>query len=401
MMILASTSISFLSIILFIISLGVLVIIHELGHLSMAKLFKVYCFEFSVGFGPAILQRKPNPEKGQETTISLRCIPLGGYVAMYGESESIPEGLNVPPERSLLAVKKWKRAIIVSAGIILNFVLGYVLFAANTIFFPQRYGTNQITVVEKIDDKDSPAFLADLKTDEFVRKISWQYLPHGSTSDDYKEEAIEIKSYADLSDSFNNKIPSPSSLDDKIKITFYTCTYEQFQEDSSFMGTPHTMVLSAIKTGESKTEVFYGWETMGISFVRTFRYKFGTALKVAGEDWWNSTTLIAKTLAGLFVGKGYDQIGGPVAILQVSSEILNYGFGSYLMLWGMISVNLAIFNLLPFPGLDGWHLLVIIIEGITKKEIPSKVKNIVSTIGMILLFALMAVILVKDVIGLF
>ena len=71
------------------------------------------------------------------------------------------------------------------------------------------------------------------------------------------------------------------------------------------------------------------------------------------------------------------------------------------MLWGMISVNLAIFNLLPFPGLDGWHLLVIIVEGITKKEIPSKVKNIVSTIGMILLFALMAVVFIKDIIGIF
>ena len=161
------------------------------------------------------------------------------------------------------------------------------------------------------------------------------------------------------------------------------------------------MTLSAVIVSESKTEVFYGWETMGISFVRTFRYKFGTALKVAGEDWWESTSLIAKTLAGLFVGKGYDQIGGPVAILQVSSQILNYGFGSYLMLWGMISVNLAIFNLLPFPGLDGWHLLVIIVEGITKKEIPSKVKNIVSTIGMILLFALMAVVFIKDIIGIF
>ena len=70
MMILASTSISFLSVILFIISLGVLVIIHELGHLSMAKLFKVYCFEFSVGFGPAIWQKKPKKEKGQETIVS-------------------------------------------------------------------------------------------------------------------------------------------------------------------------------------------------------------------------------------------------------------------------------------------------------------------------------------------
>ena len=73
----------------------------------------------------------------------------------------------------------------------------------------------------------------------------------------------------------------------------------------------------------------------------------------------------------------------------------------FIYLWGAISVNLAIFNLLPFPGLDGWHLLVVIVEGITKKEIPEKVKNIVSTIGLILLFGLMIFIMGRDIIRLF
>ncbi len=91
--------------------------------------------------------------------------------------------------------------------------------------------------------------------------------------------------------------------------------------------------------------------------------------------------------------------GGIVAIGFESSRILkNLGFSRFLELWGIISVNLAIVNLLPFPGLDGWQLLVLIVEATTRKKIPDKVKNIISFIGLALLFSLMAVILVFDVI---
>ena len=139
---------------------------------------------------------------------------------------------------------------------------------------------------------------------------------------------------------------------------------------------------------------------MGISAFEK-RLSFGEAFVRAGEDWWESATAIAKALGQLFIGKGLDQLGGPVAILTTSSAALQIGFGTFLWLWGMISVNLGIFNLLPFPGLDGWHLLVVTIEGITKKEIPAKVKNIVSLVGMIILFVFMGFILIKDIIGLF
>ena len=82
-------------------------------------------------------------------------------------------------------------------------------------------------------------------------------------------------------------------------------------------------------------------------------------------------------------------------------QISQLGFGYFLYFWGLISCNLAIFNLLPFPGLDGWHFLVLIIEGITKKDINPKVKAIMSTIGMLLLFGLMIAVTLKDVIKLF
>ena len=103
-----------ITIVLFIVSLSLLIVIHELGHLSMAKLFNVYCQEFSVGFGPALLKKRG---KGKETYFSIRAIPLGGYVSMYGEGVELEEGLVLPKERSLEGIKRWKKAIILVAGV--------------------------------------------------------------------------------------------------------------------------------------------------------------------------------------------------------------------------------------------------------------------------------------------
>jgi regulator of sigma E protease len=102
----------------------------------------------------------------------------------------------------------------------------------------------------------------------------------------------------------------------------------------------------------------------------------------------------------LFTGSG--EVSGIVGIFSTSSTILaDYGFASYLYLWGLISVNLAIFNLLPFPGLDGWQLLVTAVEAITRKKVPTKVKAIISAIGLVLLFGLMIFITIKDIVHLF
>ena len=103
----------------------------------------------------------------------------------------------------------------------------------------------------------------------------------------------------------------------------------------------------------------------------------------------------------MFTPKGFNNVGGVIQMFQMASSETAKGISNYLFLWGLISVNLAVFNLLPFPGLDGWHFLVLTIEGITRKDLPKKFKNVMSMIGMILLFALMIVITFKDIFGLF
>ena len=116
------------------------------------------------------------------------------------------------------------------------------------------------------------------------------------------------------------------------------------------------------------------------------------------KDFGDSSSLIVRALGQLFVSqKARDSTGGIIAVAVVSSNTLkNFGFGTFLKFWSIISVNLAIVNLLPFPGLDGWQLLVTIVEGVSRKKIPEKTKNIVSLIGIGLLMLLMILLVFKD-----
>ena len=397
-------SVNLLSVILFFVALGLLISIHELGHLLTAKLFNVYCFEYSLGFGPKIFQKKG---KGGETDYSIRAIPLGGYVAMFGETETIPEGVEVDPNRSLLAIKKWKRAIIMAAGVVLNFVLGFILMLSNTLFFPQSFATNKITVQETINETPTLAFKAGLKTGDEIISVERQYLPEGLISEDYPLEKIDVSTYDDL---WNKALAYvvPQNEDDVLNLTLNWIPVDNQNETNPEIKS-YTFILRVENTQKTVSSCTgseeideYKWATIGISnYTYQKRLGFFEAIKTAGKDWWEAATAIAEALGQLFIGKGFENLGGPVAILTTSSTALEIGFGTYLWLWGMISVNLGIFNLLPFPGLDGWHLLVVTIEGITKKEIPAKVKNIVSLVGMIILFAFMGFVFIKDIVGLF
>ena len=127
---------------------------------------------------------------------------------------------------------------------------------------------------------------------------------------------------------------------------------------------------------------------------------FGKRVQNTFIDFGEGSILVFKGIGSLFTG-GIKNMSGIVGIFNMSATLYgNYQFATYLWFWGLISVNLAIFNLIPFPGLDGWQILVTSIEGISKKKIPDKVKSIVSIVGLALLFALMIAIVVMDVLRL-
>ena len=390
-----------LNIIYFLLSLTVLVSIHELGHLSMAKLFGVYCEEYSIGFGPQIVSIAPKGfnRKGQprETKFSIRAIPLGGYVAMAGEGMEDEESLKqVPPHRFLQGIAKWKRAIIMIAGVTLNFILGFLLLFVSVLTTPIHIdntstsmnfytlaasapeGTEKTLLVSNELDINEIVVTANISGSE---KVTTYTIVPGTIT---KESELG---------NFLNDISSvgTTSVNDTIKVVF------NVEE-----GDPISFEMKSVaKKGENSNEITYSWDTK-IGWERdVYSPNFSQQLVLTGDRFIDCCLAIYKALGTIFTKEGLNNLGGPIAIVQQQMQISQLGFGYFLYFWGLISCNLAIFNLLPFPGLDGWHFLVLIIEGITRKEINPKVKSIMSTIGMLLLFGLMILVTFKDIFSLF
>jgi regulator of sigma E protease len=388
------------STLLFVFSLGVLVFIHELGHFAMAKWFNVYVKEFAIGFGPVLFQIK----KG-ETTYSIRAFPLGGYVAMFGEEVTV-DGIDIPQSRSLQGVSKPKRALIMSAGIVLNLVLAFVLFFLSNWGFTQRTLTNQLVVEE-----NSIAETAGIASDEvlvFTSLVAGTILVDTELGDDtYRLTLVDFESYEDtLSDlivfvSNDNGTASNATAvytpTDALSFVSFNLPIRTYASETEFSDRQVLITLPAVNIDGT-------WKLaeLGVSFlVYAQDYDFAQAFSASVDDWTRGVTLIVDSVFNLFRGQNLDQVGGIVAIFSTTSSILNtLGLGSYIFIWALISVNLAVFNLLPFPGLDGWHLLVITLEGIFRKEIPTKVKNVLSLIGFFILMALMVLLIVRDVIAL-
>ncbi len=390
-----------LNIIYFLLSLTVLVSIHELGHLSMAKLFDVYCEEYSIGFGPKIVSIAPKgfnrKGKPRETTFSIRAIPLGGYVAMAGEGMEDEESLKqVPPHRFLQGVAKWKRAIIMIAGVTLNFILGFVLLFVSVITTPTHIDNtstsmNFYTLSVNAPEGSEKTLLVSNELDINEIKVI------ANISGDTKETTYTIVPGTITKESvlgdFLNDISTVGSTSDKdtIKVIFDV----EEKEDISFE------MKTIVSKEENSDKINYSWDTR-IGWERdTYSPTFGQKIVLTGDRFIDCCLAIYRALGTIFTKEGLNNLGGPIAIVQQQMQISQLGFGYFLYFWGLISCNLAIFNLLPFPGLDGWHFLVLIIEGITKKDINPKVKSIMSTIGMLLLFGLMILVTLKDIIKLF
>ena len=406
-----------LYILLFIVFLSILIIVHELGHLAAAKAFNVYCLEYSVGMGPLLFKYK---RKNGETQFSLRGIPFGGYVSMYGEGVELPEGVEIPESRSLHGIKWWKRSIILIAGVTMNALLALTFFFISNCI-PQKDITyiNQISVAES-----SVAYNAGLRSEDIFKMDTYAY---------YDEVANVQRTYylADMQTTFDGNESTKyatcfnfATLSDlkHVDLSEFMYIYElkvdngNYVPDFSKYVTPNfqyaTIHLTKRVPGEDGKlkdgDVFtFNVEqkegvisSFGCSlYLETIRLNAGQAFVKTFKDFGESSVVLVKAIGQLFTSaEAWKQTGGVIAVAVETTGVLqNFGFAKFLYVWAFISVNLAIFNLLPFPGLDGWQLLVTFIEAGTRKKIPDKVKNIVSLIGLGLLLLLMGVILIKDV----
>jgi len=330
-----------MNIIFVIMSFSILVIIHELGHFCMAKFNDVKVLEFAIGMGPKIFSID-----GKETTYSLRAVPIGGYVRMLGE-EGETSDIRAFSNKSPL-----RRLSIVVAGPIMNFILAIVLFSIVSSL--KGY---LIPIVSKVVP-ESPAMVSGIKPGDKIISVN----------------NSKIKTWEDFVTQVN--ISKGNTLN---------ILLERDKEKKSLVITPK----KDEKDGTYKVGVYS-------TFVENPTVYQSVAY---GLDETGST--IKQTLLSLgmiFRGEASkNDIGGPVTIMRVTWEVSKAGLINLIAFSAFISIQLGIFNLLPFPALDGFWIFVSLYQIITRKEVDKNKIGIINTIGFALLLLLMVLVTIKDV----
>ena len=359
-----------LTIIVFILILGLLIFSHELGHFITAKKAGVKVEEFGFGFPPRIFGFK----KG-ETTYSLNAIPVGGFVKIFGE-----EGKRRSRSKFAFYNKPaWKRALILVMGVLMNMVVAAILLSVVHILgvptiIEQGQETNykniQIQVVETA--KNSPAENAGVKIGDAIISLS------------FGGEKAFIKEIEDVQTFV--AFHSGQEITMEIKRGGETLS-KQLTPRVNPPENEGALGIAMSKTGTMSypwyTAILKGFETAGRLFV------------VMIEMFW----LLIKNL--ITNGKMIGEVAGPVGIVVVTSQMVKLGLVYVLQFAAILSINLALLNILPFPALDGGRLLFLLIEKIKGKPIKFKTERLANSIGFAILIALMLIVTFRDVIRLF
>lgn len=363
-----------MSIVIFIIILGILIFVHELGHFITAKKSGIRVDEFAIGFPPKIFSFK----KGG-TDYSLNLIPFGGYVRIFGENPD-EESLDPNAKDSFVNKSKWTQAMILVAGVLFNILFAWLLFSVS-------FMTGFPSVVTE-ETKDDIVNANVVVTDVFENSPASQ---NGLMVGD---EIIYLKA-ADV------------SLTENLSVS----------KVQDFVG------------GHGNSEIEVGIEREGHIIIKNItptdevfedKFAIGIAMDLIGEIKLPAHEAVYKGFVmtgqmirditiglGLFIGQAFtgqadlDSVAGPVGIVSLVDDASNFGLVYLLGFTAFISLNLAVLNLVPFPALDGGRLLFILIEGITRKQIKPSVANTINFVGFAILILLMIIVTVSDVIKLF
>ncbi len=345
-----------MTLIYFILVLGITVFIHELGHFIFAKRAGIYVYEFSIGMGPKLFQIH---SKKDETVYSIRLFPIGGYVQMAGES--IEDDLNIPEDKRMQS-KTWvQRFLTIVAGVMFNFLLAIVLFFIIGLVSGSPSQTAYINEVIA----DSPAQEAGLVENSKIVSLN------------------------------GKKIYSMSHLALELEISYgKTFDFEILTDEDEIKK------VSIVPTKQVENDVeSYSY---GFSYGSHVEKGFLAALKYAITNVFSLIHQMVLVIFYLITGKlSLNNLSGPVGIYNVVGEAAKYGILTMMNLIGLLCVNVGFINILPLPAFDGGRLLFLIIEKIKGKPVDAKIENTIHSIGMILLLILMVVITYNDILRLF
>ena len=332
-----------------IVLLGVIIIVHELGHYAIGRLCGIGVVEFSVGFGPKLFGWK---RKGID--YSVRVLPFGGYCKFVGEDDdnSAPNAMNRMPV--------WKRFLTVFAGPAMNFVLAYL---AAVVMLCMFYGTVEPRIETVV--ADMPAAEAQLQPGDVIIAAN----------------GTDITFDADGASVLRGVIRESDSVELTILRNGETVTATLVPKQ----------VVTDETTGETTPQIGV---TFGIKPI-----SLGAAIPEAGRYLYEISGMMLDSLRNLiFKGQGADQMAGAIGTVAVASEIMQTDRSMILYFVVILSLNLGIINLLPLPALDGGRLVFLIVEGIRRKPVPPEKEGMVHAIGLMLFFLLAIVLAWHDIV---
>ncbi len=353
----------FVTIIIFILILGLLVFVHELGHFIMARKTGMPVEEFGIGFPPRIWSFK----KG-ETLYSLNLIPLGGFVKITGENGEDKNNENAFQNKTV-----WQRFVVLIAGVVMNVLLAFVVLSIgfmvglpsvvdDTLPSNARVSNEQLQIIEVVSD--SPAEMAELELGDVVLSINGQSIL--SSSDLQKIVAASEGNDLDV-------VILRGSKELSVSVT------PQLNEDTDKymigVGITDTAIVS------------YPWyQAIWEGFVAT------------GLLLWQIISIFGLILFNLFTkGSLIADISGPLGIAVMTGQVVDLGYSYVLQFIAMLSLNLAIINIIPFPALDGGKIFFLLIEKIKGSPINQKVENLIHNFGFLILILLIVVVTYRDV----
>lgn len=346
-----------LTLIYFILILGLIVLVHEFGHFIFAKLFGVYVYEFSIGMGPKLFGKK---DKKGETEYCIRAIPIGGFVQLSGEE--IDDDTSVPKDKKMYSKPIWQRFLIMFFGAGNNFILAFILLFVYALIYSAPVTTPILTSVAD----DYPAYQAGLTSGDEIIEINGH---NTYTLDDVQlyltlvkdGQTVDFKVKKDNGSIKDYKVTPIKETNDGVTTYKYGITFES-GTDSSFIA-----------------KLKYPFIKMGALIRQMF-------------------VVIKSLFTG---GLSVSNLSGPVGIYSIVGETTKSGISSVIQLIVLLCVNVGFINLLPFPAFDGGRILFLLIEKIKGSPVSPKTENIIHSIGFILIMLLLVYVTFNDILRLF
>ncbi len=359
-----------MNILIFLIILLVLVVTHEWGHFIVAKKNGIRVDEFAFGMGPKLFSFRRG-----ETLYKFNAFPIGGYVKIFGENLD-EESMNGPDsKRSFVNKPAYIQAAVLFAGVAMNLILGWILvaglyFGGTHIIFddtlPAKYMENTHIIIAGVS-KGMPAETANIQAGDIISKIS--YADKSKTLESYK-----VKDFINFVHNSNGNILQFDLVREEIPISVNV-----------------TPVNTSGKYMIGVTPAIGGY--VKLSFFDSVIQGFHSSVMLVKET--------VKGLAQLVTQKAsLDDVSGPVGMVSIVGQAVKMGFDYIIFFTALISLNLAVINMIPFPALDGGRLLFLLIEKIKGSRIKPAIANTANVIGFGLLMILMVVITYNDIVKL-